>query len=161
DERHVPGVLDLLSDPAVSDPIYDMPRPFTAESVGGWIAECAELRRKGDGLLILTVAPDGLVWGYSKITVWPQHSSAELGGALRARGHTGGGGRGRPPPAGGLFLGGGGLPLSCPPGGVEKPPPPPPHRPRGLRPRGRAHHPPPRRHHPPLYLLGADARAVE
>lgn len=83
-DAHVDGVLDLLVDPAVSDPIYDLPRPFTQASIAGWIGHCAELRHRGEGLLILTVMPGGTVMGYSKISVWPGRSSAELGGALRA-----------------------------------------------------------------------------
>jgi RimJ/RimL family protein N-acetyltransferase len=81
---HVNGVLDFLADPAVSDPIYDLPRPFTASSVAAWIGDAEGLRRRGEGLLILTIFPDGTVTGYSKISVWPDRSSAELGGALRA-----------------------------------------------------------------------------
>src|SRR5262245_45755689 len=65
-ESHVAGVLDLLADPAVSDPIYDLPRPFTADAVRAWIAECEALRRRGEGVLILTVGPGGVVFGYSK-----------------------------------------------------------------------------------------------
>ena len=84
DNTHIDGVLDLLADPQVSDPVYDLPRPFTQTSVASWIERCTELRSRGEGLLILTVGPGGLVLGYSKICVWPTRSSAELGGALRA-----------------------------------------------------------------------------
>lgn len=83
-EVHIDGVLDLLADPAVSDPIYDLPRPFTHASIASWIALCTDQRQRGEGLLILTAIPGGPVMGYSKITVWPERSSAELGGALRA-----------------------------------------------------------------------------
>ena len=31
----------LLADPQVSDAIYDLPRPFTEETMAGWIAESA------------------------------------------------------------------------------------------------------------------------
>ena len=82
-EAHIAGVLDLFNDPAVSDPIYDLPRPFTEASVAGWIADAERQRQSGDGLLILTVSPTGLVMGYSKISVWPGRASAELGGAIR------------------------------------------------------------------------------
>ncbi len=81
---HTAGVLDLFADPAVSDPIYALPRPLTAHSIAEWIEHCAQARANGDGLLFLTLAPDGQVMGYSKISVWPERSSAELGGALRA-----------------------------------------------------------------------------
>ena len=81
---HAAGVLDLFSDPAVSDPIYDLPRPFKLTSVNNWIAAAARQRETGDAILILTVTPDGTVMGYSKISVWPDRASAELGGAIRA-----------------------------------------------------------------------------
>ena len=83
-QSHVAGVLDLFTDPAVSAPIYDLPRPFTPSSIANWIAEAERLRASGDGLLILTVTPDGMAMGYSKISVWPDRASAELGGAIRA-----------------------------------------------------------------------------
>lgn len=80
---HVPGVLELLADPAVSEPIYSLPRPFTPASIAAWIAEAEDQRRRGEALLILTWAAD-VVIGYSRITVWPDRASAEIGGALRA-----------------------------------------------------------------------------
>ena len=93
--EHVEGLLDLLSDPSVSDPIYDLPRPFTAASVGKWIADCEAQRRRGEGILFVTLDRDGTIAGYSKVTVWPERSSAELGGALRAdRQNSGSGGAG-------------------------------------------------------------------
>ena len=92
---HAEGVLDLLSDPAVSDPIYDLPRPLTRASVTGWIEEAEALRTRGEALLILTVTPDARVMGYSRITVWPDRASAELAGAIRAGlQNTGSGGAG-------------------------------------------------------------------
>ena len=83
-ETHAASVLDLFSDAAVSEPIYDLPRPFTLESITAWIAEAERQRQTGDGLLILTAIPGGTVMGYSKISVWPDRASAELGGAIRA-----------------------------------------------------------------------------
>ncbi|MBP6014595.1 MAG: GNAT family N-acetyltransferase [Alphaproteobacteria bacterium] len=83
-ETHAAGVLDLFADTAVSEPIYDLPRPFTLASIAAWIAESERQRQTGDGLLILTATPDGTVMGYSKISVWPDRASAELGGAIRA-----------------------------------------------------------------------------
>lgn len=82
--EHVDDLLDLLSDPEVSDAIYDLPRPLTRASVAAWIDAFAEQRRRGEGLLI--VVPDfgkGIV-SYSQITVWPDRASAELAGAVRA-----------------------------------------------------------------------------
>lgn len=104
DERHVDGVLALLSDPRVSEPIYDLPRPFTRESVAGWIKAGERARRSGDGLLFVTALPDGEVVGYSKVTVWPDRSSAELGGALKAdRQNSGSGGVGAAQTIGWIF----------------------------------------------------------
>jgi RimJ/RimL family protein N-acetyltransferase len=80
---HVEGVFDLLADPAVSEPIYALPRPLTLASIEAWIGECEVARQRGECLLILNVHA-GHVMGYSKITVWPDRSAAELGGALRA-----------------------------------------------------------------------------
>ena len=39
--EHAQALADLLADPAVSDPVYDLPRPITAENVA------AECRRRG------------------------------------------------------------------------------------------------------------------
>jgi RimJ/RimL family protein N-acetyltransferase len=83
-QAHVAGVFDLLADPAVSEPIYALPRPLTADAVARWIGEAEQLYRRGEALLILNTASDGTIMGYSRIAVWPERSSAELGGALRA-----------------------------------------------------------------------------
>ncbi len=77
------ATFDLLADPAVSEPIYALPKPLTLASVKAWIKECEDARERGEGLLILNVH-GGWVSGYSKITVWPDRASAELGGAIRA-----------------------------------------------------------------------------
>jgi len=81
---HVPGLVALLSDERVSGPIYDLPRPVTSDSVTRWVAEAQAQRLAGEGLLFVTLDESGEVAGYSKITVWPERSSAELGGAIRA-----------------------------------------------------------------------------
>ena len=81
---HAAALLDLLQDPAVSDPIYDLPRPLTLENVARWIRQGEDERARGEGLLVLTQPPGALVMGYSKITVWPDRAAAELAGALRA-----------------------------------------------------------------------------
>jgi len=82
--RHAVAALDLLSDPAVSDAIYDLPRPLTLQNVTDWIEDSERLRQNGEALLVLTIAPDGMAMGYSRITVWPDRSAAELAGAIRA-----------------------------------------------------------------------------
>ena len=84
DIRHVAGLVALLSDPQVSDPIYDLPRPICDDSVTRWVAEAQAQALAGEGLLILALDGKGEVSGYSKITVWPDRASGELAGAMRA-----------------------------------------------------------------------------
>jgi RimJ/RimL family protein N-acetyltransferase len=84
DLSHVPGLTALLSDEAVSGPIYDLPRPITEDSVTRWVAEAQAQALAGEGLLFVTLDEAGQVAGYSKITVWPERNSAELAGAMRA-----------------------------------------------------------------------------
>jgi len=82
--KHVPGLVALLADPAVSDWIYDLPRPITTESVTRWVAENQARRLAGEALLLVNLDEAGEVSGYSHIAVWPERSSAELAGAIRA-----------------------------------------------------------------------------
>jgi RimJ/RimL family protein N-acetyltransferase len=82
--RHVPGLVELLSDERVSGPIYDLPKPITTDSVTRWVAEHQARRLAGDGLLFVTLDEHGKVAGYSDITVWPERASAEIAGAIRA-----------------------------------------------------------------------------
>lgn len=82
--KHVPGLVRLLSDPRVSGPVYDLPRPLDEDRVTRWVAESQAQALAGEALLIVTLDGDGEVSGYSKITVWPEHLSAELAGAIRA-----------------------------------------------------------------------------
>ncbi len=80
----------FLTDPRVTDAIYDLPWPFTHENVGRWIAESEALRQAGRRLLILTRDGAGEIAGYSCVSVWPERSAAELAGALRADRQSGG-----------------------------------------------------------------------
>lgn len=91
--EHVDGLLALLSDPRVSDPIYDLPRPFTRESLAKWVADSEALRQEGRCILSVSLDDDGQVAGYSRFSVWPERSSAELAGARRADLQNTGGGR--------------------------------------------------------------------
>jgi RimJ/RimL family protein N-acetyltransferase len=84
DLSHVAGLVALLDDPRVSDPIYDLPTPIGKDSVTRWVAEAQAQALAGEGLLILTLDDRGEVSGYSKITVWPDRASGELAGAMRA-----------------------------------------------------------------------------
>lgn len=92
--HHVAGLVSLLSDERVSGPIYDLPRPINAESVTRWVTESQAQALAGEALLIVNLDAAGDVAGYSRITVWPDRSAAELGGAVRAdRQNSGQGGR--------------------------------------------------------------------
>ena len=102
--QHVVGLVALFSDPRVSDPIYDLPRPFTHENVARWVEGSEALRRKGECILLVNPDEDGGIGGYSRITVWPDRSSAELAGAARAdRQNTGRGRQGVANSVGAIF----------------------------------------------------------
>jgi RimJ/RimL family protein N-acetyltransferase len=88
------AVAEFFSDPAVSDPIYDLPRPFTVDNVRDWIEAISVQQALGEALLVLTYTPDGQLISYSKFSVWPDRSSGELGGAMRASRQNSGQGRG-------------------------------------------------------------------
>ena len=82
--EHVDGLVALLADPRVSDPIYDLPRPITRASVAAWVAESEALRQEGRCVLSVSLDEAGAVAGYSRCTVWPERASAEFAGARRA-----------------------------------------------------------------------------
>lgn len=81
---HAASLARMLADPRVSDPIYDLPRPITEDSVRAWIEATAADQARGEAVLILSLDEDGEVAGYSRFSVWPDRSSAELAGATRA-----------------------------------------------------------------------------
>ncbi|MEZ5937380.1 MAG: GNAT family N-acetyltransferase [Hyphomonadaceae bacterium] len=83
-DAHVDGLVALLEDPAVSDPIYDLPRPLTRANLSAWVDEAARLREKGEALLVVCLDAGGTPWLYSRFTVWPDLSAAEIAGAHRA-----------------------------------------------------------------------------
>ncbi|MFZ5668661.1 MAG: GNAT family N-acetyltransferase [Pseudomonadota bacterium] len=78
------GLAAFLADPRVSDAIYDLPRPFTADNVRRWIEESEAQRLEGRRLLVVTRDEAGDIVGYSCVSVWPERSAAELAGALAA-----------------------------------------------------------------------------
>ena len=82
--EHIEGLIALLSDPAVSDPIYDLPRPFTPDVIAGWISDARDKQTRGEAILAVTLDDRGTVAGYSYFTIWPESSAAELAGASRA-----------------------------------------------------------------------------
>ena len=81
---HAASLARMLADPRVSDPIYDLPRPITEASVRAWIESTAADQAQGEAVLILSLDDDGEVAGYSRFSIWPDRSSAELAGATRA-----------------------------------------------------------------------------
>lgn len=91
DSSHVENLIALLSDPAVSDPIYDLPRPFTHDVLSAWISDARGKQARGEAILAVSLDEEGVVAGYSYFTIWPERSAAELAGAQRADGQ----GRGR------------------------------------------------------------------
>ena len=91
--EHLDGLVALLADPRVSDPIYDLPRPITRETVAQWVADSAALRQEGRCLLTVSFDAAGAVAGYARVTVWPERASGELAGARRADLQNSGGGR--------------------------------------------------------------------
>ena len=91
--EHVDGLLALLADPQVSEPIYDLPRPFTRDNVAAWVADSQALRQAGRCLLTVTLDEAGEVAGYARFSIWPERASGELAGARRADLQNSGGGR--------------------------------------------------------------------
>lgn len=99
-----PGLLALLSDPAVHAPIYTLPRPLTQETVAGFIDLHLAERETGIGLLFVREEGDGRLMGYSDVQVWPDWAAGELGGALHPSLHgRGSGGRGAAASFGWMF----------------------------------------------------------
>lgn len=78
------GILDLLSDPRVNEPLYTIPTDVTLDWVQDWIAQHLQEQQAGEGVLMITRAPDGTVMGFADLQVWPDRASAELGGGMRA-----------------------------------------------------------------------------
>jgi RimJ/RimL family protein N-acetyltransferase len=74
----------FFADPGVSEWIYDLPRPVTDENVLTWIDTRLASWRRGECVLSVVTNEAGEVISYSDVTVWPQHASAELAGAMRS-----------------------------------------------------------------------------
>jgi RimJ/RimL family protein N-acetyltransferase len=91
--EHVTGLLELLQDPQVSDPIYDLPRPITFDNVALWVAASEALRQEGRCILAVNLDEQSRLAGYSRFTIWPERASGELAGARRADLQNSGAGR--------------------------------------------------------------------
>jgi RimJ/RimL family protein N-acetyltransferase len=82
--EHVPGLVELLRDPAVSGPIYDLPRPITLSTISDWVHEAEVRRQAGEAILTVVTDATGRLFTYSRFTIWPERASAEIAGAYRA-----------------------------------------------------------------------------
>ncbi len=91
--EHVGGLVDLLSDPAVSGPIYDLPSPITTSAIAAWVRDAEEKREQGEAILAVTPDAMGRLFTYSRFTIWPDRASAEIAGAYRADMQNAGAGR--------------------------------------------------------------------
>lgn len=78
------AALTFFADEAVSGPLYSLPRPLSEAGLAEWIAERVARHARGEGLLLLVWDSAGAIASYADVTVWPQHASGELGGAVRA-----------------------------------------------------------------------------
>lgn len=91
DVSHVDALVALLSDPAVSGPIYDLPRPVSHDTIRTWIDQAQLRQSQGEAILCIMHDDNHELSGYSYFTIWPERSAAEIGGAHRAdtqsRGH--------------------------------------------------------------------------
>jgi RimJ/RimL family protein N-acetyltransferase len=79
----VAALVDLLSDPRVSGPIYDLPHPISFESVAEWVKDAEAKSELGECILTITPDDDGRLITYSRFTIWPERSAAEIAGAYR------------------------------------------------------------------------------
>ena len=91
--QHVAGLVELLADPSVSGPIYDLPQPITDETIMAWVREAELKRQSGEALLVVRLDNTGRVYSYSRFTIWPERASAEIAGAIRANMRGAGGGK--------------------------------------------------------------------
>lgn len=79
----VGALTEFLADPAVSAPIYTLPKPINRGTVAAFVDRHLAERDRGEGLLLVSVDENGAVNAYHDIQVWPQWSACELGGAIR------------------------------------------------------------------------------
>lgn len=83
-DAHAPALVDLLADPRVSGPIYDLPNPITLETVSAWVRDAQAKFERGECILTVTPDNDGRLITYSRFTIWPERAAAEIAGAYRA-----------------------------------------------------------------------------
>ena len=78
--QDAPGVLELLMDKRVSDPVYTLPRPFSLHSVTEWITDHERQAKEGVGLLMLTKNTQGQVTSISDFQFGPNMRPVNLAG---------------------------------------------------------------------------------
>ncbi len=89
----VDALMELLIDPVISGPIYNLPKPITRDNVLQFIEQHLFEQERGEGLLMISMTETGTVTAYHDVQVWPQWAAAELAGAIsRDRQNTGKGG---------------------------------------------------------------------
>lgn len=81
--EHVDALVALLSDPAVSGPIYDLPSPVARDTISAWVEDARVRQVNGEAILCVMLDDSNEISGYSRFTVWPERSAAEIGGAHR------------------------------------------------------------------------------
>ena len=59
--QHVPALVEFLSDPAVSGPIYDLPRPINIDTVSHWVADAERRREAGEAILFIRLDDTGRI----------------------------------------------------------------------------------------------------
>lgn len=82
--QHVGALVELLCDPRVSGPIYDLPTPISQETIAAWVHDTETLQKAGEAILVVAPDGDGRIFTYSRFTIWPERASAEMAGAFRA-----------------------------------------------------------------------------
>lgn len=83
-EATIPALYAFVRDPAVSDPIYVIPKPVTLSGVARWAHEMLAAQARGDGVTVLHFDEDGMMAGFTEFLVWPDYGAGEIGGAIRA-----------------------------------------------------------------------------
>jgi RimJ/RimL family protein N-acetyltransferase len=92
-EKDVDALTALLVDPQISEPIYTLPSLIDHDTVANFIDRHLDERKRGEGLLMVSIDESGVASAYHDIQIWPQWSACELGGAIRRdRQNTGQGG---------------------------------------------------------------------
>lgn len=81
---HVDGLVDLLGDPRVSGPIYDLPTPIDRQTITAWVLDARARQKAGEAILVVAPDGEGRLFTYSRFTIWPERASAEIAGAFRA-----------------------------------------------------------------------------